>query len=126
MSASNILIVHNDPSFILDVTQIVEEIGCQAIALSDARHFQGAYATNQPQLIIYECFSEYCDGIELTQWLIDQNNKARVVLTASKMLEVAEVAVTIAEAANLFPLSILRCPASRDEIMFSLKVREPD
>jgi CheY-like chemotaxis protein len=116
------LIAHSDQIFIQFATQIAEEFGYQTCVVSDSSRFQRVHQTAKPQLIVYEFLTEGFDGIELTRWLIEQSNTAKVILTARRMIEVAEAAVVLAENAELFPVSVLRCPASRDEFATALKI----
>ena len=62
------------------------------------------------------------DGIEMIQWLIQQGNTAKVVLAVEKGMVFAQAAIDIADAADLFQVSILPLPASRDGVTKAMTI----
>lgn len=122
MSGAGILTVQTDQNFNQIVAEIAKENGCTANVSLNGKTFANDYERIRPTVILYDFFTEFLDGIELTSWLIENDNTARVILTADHSLVLTRAASALAKRANRFPLSILPCPASRDEILASLKV----
>lgn len=115
------LIGHEKPPVIALARSFADRNGFEARVITSGRSFSTEYNAAPPVLILYEFFMEHLDGIELVQWLIDQKNTAKVVMTAASSLNVTGAATEIARNAGLFPLTVLHWGATEADILDALE-----
>ena len=72
-------------------------------------------------VIFMELFMPDLDGTEMVSWLVKEKSRSRVIMTAKQTPELAAAAVLIAEAANLFTVTILAQPVSVKKIQGALQ-----
>ena len=72
-------------------------------------------------VILMELFMPDLDGTEMVSWLVKEKSRSRVIMTAKQTPELAAPAVLIAEAANLFTVTILAQPVSVEKIQGALQ-----
>ena len=121
MSSPTILISHSDNTLVTLISNIAGNINYQCHIISISSYFYTEYKTLKPDLILHDFFMESLDGIELVRWLIEQGNRAGVILATGKKLELTKAASVLAARANLFPVTILPIPASRSDIQSALE-----
>ena len=116
-----LLIVQDDHTFSTLTANIATQCGYEPRIIGNSREFSRAYREAMPAVIFMELFMPDFDGIEMINWLVEEKSRSRVIMTAKKTPEVAIPAVLIAEAANLFTVTILALPVSVEEIQGALQ-----
>ena len=116
-----LLIVQDDPAFSTVLANIATQCGYEPIIIGNPREFRRTYRDAPPAVIITELFMPDFDGVEMVNWLIEQKSRSQIIMTAKLSPELATPAVLIAEAANLFTVTVLAQPVSMEEIRGALK-----
>ena len=120
-----LLIVQDDSAFSTVLADIATQCGYEPIIIGNSREFRRTYRDTLPAVIITELFMPDFDGVEMVNWLIERKSRSKVIMTAKFSPELAEPAVLIAEAANLFTVTVLAQPVSMEEFRGALKPVQP-
>ncbi|MDP6345428.1 MAG: response regulator [Alphaproteobacteria bacterium] len=75
-----LLVVDDEPDFANFVKRTAEGIGYRVVALSDPKLFKDEYQKFQPSVIVLDMVMPEVEGIELIQWLAEQECKAKILV----------------------------------------------
>ena len=116
-----LLIVQDDPTFAEKTATIAKDCGYSPLGIHNSNKFAQSYREALPAVVFMELFMPDIDGIEMVNWLIEEESQSPVIMTAKKTPDLAAPAVLIAEAAGLFSVSILAHPMVETDIRAALE-----
>jgi DNA-binding NtrC family response regulator len=112
MTAKRMLIVDDEPDFLVVVRRVAERLGYEVETLSHSRDFKQAYARFGPTAVILDMIMPEVDGIELIEWLAEVRCKAQIIIISGFTPIYAKTAVTLGQAKGLLSISRLAKPVS--------------
>ena len=124
MSKKRILILDDEPDLGALVQHVAERLGYEATVLADSAQFKSTYERVRPNVIVLDIVMPGIDGIELTRWLMDIGNKAKVVLVTGFDPLYARSAEVLATAMGQFPITSLNKPVSLEHLTAALEISE--
>jgi CheY-like chemotaxis protein len=80
MAARQLLVIDDEADFMEFVRLVAEELGFKVTKATRAVEFQAAYDRAEPDVIVLDIVMPEVDGIELIQWLMEKECRARVVV----------------------------------------------
>ena len=92
MTAPSVLVVDDEPDFGAYVGLVAQKLGYSVELLSNPKDFQANYEKSRPDVIVMDVVMPEMTGIQLVEWLVAQNNEARVVLVTGYNPHFAEAA----------------------------------
>jgi DNA-binding response OmpR family regulator len=99
--AKRLLVVDDEPDFADFVKRTAEGIGYAVSALSDPNLFKDAYAEFKPDVIVLDMVMPDIEGIELVQWLAEQNCLARILIVTGYNPYYGKMALGLGEVRGL-------------------------
>ncbi len=96
-----LLVVDDEPDFADFVKRTAEGLGYEASALSDPNLFKDAYAEFAPDVIVLDMVMPDIEGIELVQWLAEQNCTARILVVTGYNPYYGKMALGLGEVRGL-------------------------
>ena len=124
MTAKRIMIVDDEPDFLVVVRRVAERLGFEVECMTHGRDFKQAYARFDPTVVILDMIMPEVDGIELVEWLGGVRCKARIIIVSGSTPFYAKAAVALGEARGLLSISRLVKPDSL--AMLTATLLEPD
>ena len=112
MTTKRMLIVDDEPDFLIVVRRVAERLGYEVETMTDGRNFKQAYARFEPMVVILDMIMPEVDGIELIEWLAEVQSKAQIIIISGFTPIYAKTAVTLGEAKGLLSISRLAKPVS--------------
>ena len=127
MTANRILIVDDEPDFLIVVRRVAERLGYEAETMTNGRLFKEAYIRFDPSVIILDMIMPEVEGIELVEYLASVECRAQIVVISGFTPIYATTAVIIGEAKGLLSISRLAKPVSLATLTATLTdaLREP-
>lgn len=116
MSKQKLLAIDWPPSFAQRVRLAAAETELEIRIAENPREFMALYPSYQPDIVAFQVFMMEVDGIELIQWLGEQERKASVLLSAGHDPRYAEAAKVIAELVAEIEVRVVLHP--HDELEF--------
>lgn len=96
-----LLVVDDEPDFADFVKRTAEGIGYDVFALSDPNQFKNTYAEFKPNVIVLDMVMPDIEGIELVQWLAEQNCEARILVVTGYNPYYSKMALGLGEVRGL-------------------------
>ncbi len=96
-----LLVVDDEPDFADFVKRTAEGLGYEVSALSDPNLFKDAYAKFAPDVIVLDMVMPDIEGIELVQWLAEQNCTARILVVTGYNPYYGKMALGLGEVRGL-------------------------
>jgi len=96
-----LLVVDDEPDFADFVKRTAEGLGYEVSALSDPNLFKDAYAKFAPDVIVLDMVMPDIEGIELVQWLAEQNCTARILVVTGYNPYYGKMALGLGEGRGL-------------------------
>jgi len=124
MTTKRLLIVDDEPDFLVVVRRVAERLGYEVETMTHGRDFKEAYARFDPTVIILDMIMPEVDGIELVEWLAGVRCKARIIIVSGFTPIYAKNAVALGEARGLLSISRMAKPVSL--AMLTATLLEPD
>jgi DNA-binding NtrC family response regulator len=112
MTTKRMLIVDDEPDFLIVVRRVAERLGYEVETMTDSRNFKQAYTRFGPTVVILDMIMPEVDGIELVGWLAGVRSKAHIIIVSGFTPIYAKTAVTLGEAKGLLSISRLAKPVS--------------
>jgi DNA-binding NtrC family response regulator len=112
MTSKRMLIVDDEPDFMVVVRRVAERLGFEVECVTHGRDFKQAYARFDPTVVILDMVMPEVDGIELIEWLAGVGAKAQIIIISGFTPIYAKTAVTLGEAKGLLSISRLAKPVS--------------
>jgi DNA-binding NtrC family response regulator len=112
MTTKRMLIVDDEPDFLVVVRRVAERLGYEVESMTHGRDFKRAYARFDPTVVILDMIMPEVDGIELVEWLAEVRCKAQIIIISGFTPIYAKTAVALGEAKGLLSISRLVKPVS--------------
>jgi len=112
MTTKRMLIVDDEPDFLVVVRRVAERLGFEVESMTHGRDFKQAYARFDPTVVILDMIMPDVDGIELIEWLASVQSKAQIIIISGFTPIYAKTAMTLGEAKGLLSISRLAKPVS--------------
>lgn len=112
MTTKRMLIVDDEPAFLIVVRRVAERLGYEVESMTDGRDFKQAYVRFDPTVVILDMIMPEVDGIELVEWLAEVRCKAQIIIISGFTPIYAKTAVALGEARGLLSISRLAKPVS--------------
>jgi CheY-like chemotaxis protein len=116
-----LLIVQQDQALAAVIAEIATQCGYETHLIENSKELAGKYREVRPTVILMELLMPDLDGIEMTKWLIEEQSRSRVLMTARRGPGLAKPAVMLAAISNLFTVTILPQPLSDENIRAALQ-----
>ncbi len=100
-TVKRLLVVDDEPDFADYVKRTAEGIGYEVTALSDPNLFKDAYLTTDPHVVVLDMVMPDIEGIELVQWLAEQQCKARILVVTGYNPYYGKMALGLGEVRGL-------------------------
>lgn len=95
MTARQLLVIDDEADFMEFVRLVAEELGFAVTKATRAQDFQAAYDRARPDVIVLDIVMPEVDGIELIQWLMNRDCKARVIVVTGFSPDYSHAAVLL-------------------------------
>ncbi len=115
-----VLIVNDDPVIAARISDAAAALCYAPRHIPDTREFAAVYDAAEPVAIFLELFMPRIDGFEIISWLIANDNRVPVTVTARIEPVIADAAVAVARNAGHFEIGIPDHPISPDRIRAAL------
>jgi CheY-like chemotaxis protein len=125
MTTKRVLIVDDEPDFLIVVRRVAERLGYEVETMTDGGNFKQAYARFDPTVVILDMIMPEVDGIELVQWLSRVGCKAQIIVISGFTPVYSETAVNLGKAKGLLSISRLAKPVSLATLTATLTAPEP-
>jgi CheY-like chemotaxis protein len=112
MTTKRILIVDDEPDFLVVVRRVAEGLGFEVECMTHGRDFKQAYTRFDPTVVILDMVMPDVDGIELIEWLAEVQSKANVIIISGFTPIYAKTAMALGEAKGLLSIARLAKPVS--------------
>ena len=112
MNSKRILIIDDEPDFLILVRRVAESLGYEVETAMQGAEFKEAYTRFDPTVVILDMIMPEVDGIELVVWLASVRCAAKIIIISGFSASYAKSAVTIGEAKGLRSISQLAKPVS--------------
>jgi DNA-binding response OmpR family regulator len=119
--SKRVLIIDDEPEFSRFVERVASDLGYHAVVATNAESFRSEYRAAPPDVIVLDIVMPDQDGIELTQWLISQGCRARILIISGYGPGFAHAAKTIAEVKGNLKVSQLQKPIKLAELRAQLE-----
>ncbi len=112
MAGKHLLVMDDEPSFAEFVRRAVKDPGFSVTAISDPREFKKTYETIKPSVVVLDIVMPEIDGIELIQWIANQEHKAKIIIVSGWNASYAKFARKLAQVKGLDSIETLTKPTS--------------
>lgn len=120
MSKQKLLAIDWPPTFAQRLRLAAAQTDLEVRIAETPREFMALYPRYQPDIVAFQVFMMDVDGIELIQWLGDQERKASVLLSAGHDPRYAAAAKVIAELVAEIPIKVVLHPHDEIELRTTL------
>lgn len=125
MAVKRLLVLDDQPEFGLFAKRAAERLAFEVTVLDQPANFAATYEQFQPDVILLDIVMPRIDGIEIIQWLIQVENKAKVVICTGYNPQYALAAETLAKATGHFPVLSLSKPVAIKDLDAALSLDAP-
>lgn len=112
MAGKHLLVMDDEPSFGEFVRRVAEAPGYSVTVISNPWKFKGTYGAIEPSVVVLDIVMPEIDGIELIQWIADQEHKAKIIVVSGWDASYVDFARTLAQAKGLDSIETLTKPIS--------------
>ncbi len=120
MAGKNLLVMDDDPNFAEIVRMVAEAPGFSVTAISNPWQFKKTYETIEPSVVVLDIVMPEIDGIELIQWIADQEHKAKIIVVSGWDASYVKSARTLAQVKGLDSIETLTKPISLSDLRKAL------
>jgi CheY-like chemotaxis protein len=114
------LIIDDEADFADYVRRVAEGIGCEVRATNEAGAFKRAYEDFDPDVIVLDMVMPEVDGIELVNWLAEQQCRAKLIIVTGYSHRYAEMASVLSAAKGMPPATALTKPVRLADLRAAL------
>ena len=115
-----LLVIDDEQDFADLVVQVATQLGYAARATTTASDFKSSYLAGPPDVVVLDIVIPEQDGIELMRWLVEQDSRARVVITSGYNPAFANAAKVIGEFGGRKGIVYLQKPVKLAELRAAL------
>ncbi len=112
MARKQLLVMDDEPSFADIVRRAAKDPGFSVTAISNPWQFKRTYETIEPSVVVLDIVMPEIDGIELIQWIADQEHKAKIIVVSGWDVSYVKSAQTLAQVKGLDSIETLTKPVS--------------
>ena len=112
MAGKYLPVMDDEPSFAEFVRRAAEAPGFSVTAISNPRKFKTTYEAIEPSIVALDIVMPEIDGIELIQWIADQEHKAKIIVVSGWDPSYVNSARTLAQVKSLDSIETLTKPVS--------------
>jgi DNA-binding response OmpR family regulator len=112
MAGKHLLVMDDEPSFAEFVRRVAEAPGFSVTAISNPWQFKRTYEAITPSVVVLDIVMPEIDGIELIQWIADQEHKAKIIVVSGWDASYVNSARTLAQIKGLDSIETLAKPIS--------------
>ncbi len=120
MTGKHLLVMDDEPSFAEIVRRVGSGRGYSVTAISNPWQFKRIYETIVPSLVVLDIVMPEIDGIELIQWIADQDHKAKIIVVSGWDPSYVKSAQTLAQLKGLESIETLTKPISLKDLRKAL------
>ena len=125
MTNRRLLVVDDEPQFAAIVRKAAEEMGYEVSVATNAGAFKASYAAAPPDIVVLDIVMPDIDGIELTQWLVDNGCRSDLLLVTGHDRTYAKAARIIAEQRSAMRVRVLEKPVKLAHLRAAIAPRAP-
>ncbi len=112
MAGKHLLVMDDEPSFADLVCRAAKDPGFSVTAISNPWQFKRTYETIEPSVVVLDIVMPEIDGIELIQWIANQEHKAKIIIVSGWNDLYIESARELAQVKGLDSIETLTKPTS--------------
>jgi len=116
MTKPLLLIVDDEPDMAQFVGDIGEQVGFDALITNSAAEFQKSYISNQPSAIVIDIVMPDMDGIELINWLSENNCNTPIIFISGYDVLYLETAKKLGNRKGCHVIGTLTKPFKVEEL----------
>ncbi len=116
MARKILLVMDDEPNFAEFVCRVARDSGFSVTALSYPRQFNWTYETIKPSVVVLDIVMPVIDGIDLIQWIADQEHKAKIIIVSDWDASNVKSARTLAQINGLDSIEMLTKPISLSDL----------
>lgn len=105
-----LLVVDDEIEFGDYVRRVAVDLGFEVAVTSGAREFMGIYPKFNPSVIVMDVVMPEIEGMELVQWLADEDCAAAVIVATGFAPNYAEIAEKLGAAKGIKKITTLNKP----------------
>ncbi len=120
MSSRRLLIVDDEPDFSQFVRRVAEEMDFEVAVTTHPTQFKEAFGAFEPTVIVLDVVMPGTDGIELVNWLAEQQYQGRLVIVTGFMPRYAEMAGELSAVKAMTSVTTLFKPIALDKLRAAL------
>lgn len=120
MKNGRLLIVDDEPEFGEYVGRVGERIGLSVRVTTNAKTFKETFQSFDPTVIVMDIVMPEVDGIELIEWLSENECTAKVILVTGFNPHYADATQKLGEARGMMSVTTLTKPVSLADLKAAL------
>jgi DNA-binding response OmpR family regulator len=120
MTNGRLLIVDDEPEFGEYVGRVGERIGLSVRVTTNAKTFKETFQSFDPTVIVMDIVMPEVDGIELIEWLSENECTAKVILVTGFNPHYADATQKLGEARGMMSVTTLTKPVSLADLKAAL------
>lgn len=124
MNGKRLLVVDDEPRFRNFVVRVAEKLGFQVEAAADGREFMSLCEVFNPHMAVIDVVMPGTDGVELVQWLAENNIDLHLIIVTGFAPDYATLAKKLGEAKGLRSVTTLKKPVRMAALQDALNVAE--
>ena len=114
--SKRLLVVDDEPAFCRFVRNVAQELDFTVEMAVSGEEFKTIYTLFQPTTIVMDIVMPDIEGVDLTQWLIEQGFTGQLILATGFAPNYANVAQRLADASARFATETLLKPIGIDDL----------
>jgi CheY-like chemotaxis protein len=115
-----LLVVDDEPAFCRFVQDVAQDIDFSVEMTTTGREFMTTYTLFLPKTIVMDIVMPEIEGVELTQWLIQEGFTGKLILVTGYAPNYVAVAQRLADASAQFKTITLLKPVGIDDLEAAL------
>ena len=115
-----LLVVDDEPAFCRFVQDVAQDIDFSVEMTTTGREFMTTYTLFLPKTIVMDIVMPEIEGVELTQWLIQEGFTGKLILVTDYAPNYVAVAQRLADASAQFKTITLLKPVGIDDLEAAL------
>ena len=116
MSGNRVLIMDDDQRICRIIRRVADNLGVESFATSNPEHFDSAYLSFEPNMILLDLQMPKLDGVELLRKLADRHSRAAIILLSGMDKSVLETTNQLGKSLGLNMAGFLSKPMDIDDV----------
>ncbi|MBT4046066.1 MAG: response regulator [Rhodospirillaceae bacterium] len=119
--SKRLLVVDDEPAFCRFVHDVSQDLGFAVETTTTGQEFMTTYTLFLPETIVMDIVMPEIEGVELTQWLIQEGFTGKLILVTGYAPNYVAVAQRVADASAQFNTITLLKPIGIDDLEAALQ-----